>query len=236
MSIQLFIHIPKTAGTSLRRHLSQQFKQGLACDYGASQPLTHPVLSQDRLPGDKYYALLKAGIELVYGHIWYKNWQAYFKRSDTFAVLRHPVDRCISHYQHLLSHGDAVVSDLSQGIQQGTISLSEFATHPDMINLQSRMLDITPDNWQQVTEFRGLFISETLSREHRVKKTLNQTQRSFAVQADDIAVIIQANEFDLFIYEMVRQSWREGFWQWEALPAKASYFDKILAKIKNQSI
>lgn len=209
--MQLFIHIPKTAGTSLRREMQRRYGERIAFAYGDNE-LTHPVVRSSDSPREKRAALEAQGVELLFGHVQYPHWQSAFERSEVLAVLRHPVDRCLSHYQHYLSLPNN--SRLAQKVQEGHLTLRDFARHPQSVNLQARYLEIHEDALHRLSEFGGLFTEEQLTDELGVQQRLNQTPRSFQVAAEDIAVIQDVNRLDLLIYELIRQAWREGYWRW----------------------
>ena len=216
--MQLFIHIPKTAGTSLRDRLAEHYRRRIAFDYGPTSPLTHPLLVDRQRPAqDRRVDLSAQGIELIYGHVRYPHWQATFAQEEVLAVLRHPVDRCISHYQHFLSHDDKNASALAEVVRTGQIGLAEFARHPHMVNIQARSLGIKRQNLDDLARFRGLFLSESIGTELGITRRLNQGQRSFQVCSADIVAIMDANRLDMLIYELVRQARREGYWRWDSI-------------------
>ncbi len=218
--MQLFIHIPKTAGTSLREALQRRYGKRIAYAYG-NHPLTHPILATEEGPREKRTALEAQGIELIFGHMHYRYWQHAFDRSEVLAVLRHPVDRCLSHYQHYLSHpGDTLLADQVQG---GEISLQTFAKHPTMTNLQAKTLNINSNSLGDLCRFNALFTESQLLSELGVKQWLNGTERSFQVTPDDILALQEANPLDLQLYELVRQAWHEGYWCWNYTLRHAAY-------------
>jgi hypothetical protein len=211
--MQLFIHIPKTAGTSLRQELQRHYGERIALAYGANE-LTHPVLQTRNTPPEQRAALEAQGVELLFGHVRYQYWRSAFERGEVLAVLRHPVDRCLSHYQHYLSHPED--TPLGRQVQEDGLSLRAFASHPLSVNLQAKILDIDADSLHCLSEFGGLFTEDQLADELGVRQRLNQTRRSFQATAEDILAIQAANHLDLLVYELVRQAWREGYWRWTA--------------------
>lgn len=216
--MHLLIHIPKTAGTSLRDRLQACYRQRIAFDYGPRNELTHPVLADsNRSLRHKRTLLDEQGIELIYGHVKYLEWRAAFAPNEVSAVLRHPVDRCISHYQHMLSYGDEDDSELAAGVRAERIGLAEFACHPDIANFQAQVLCIGADTLDDLKQFRCLYLSESMATYFGVSKWLNQGQRNFPVRPADIAAIVAANSVDMLLYELVRQAWREGYWRWHPL-------------------
>ncbi|WP_231363206.1 MULTISPECIES: sulfotransferase family 2 domain-containing protein [unclassified Thioalkalivibrio] len=143
--MKLFVHIPKTAGTSLRYRLKANLGSRLACDYGPTHPSTHPELKAPagRSQGELRAALERDGVSVLYGHTRYPLWNEAFSAGEVMSILRHPVDRCISHYQHYLSHGGAPGDSLATGVMTGELSLQEFAAAIQQRNLQAHQLGIT---------------------------------------------------------------------------------------------
>lgn len=221
--MQLFIHIPKTAGTSLREALQRRYGERIAFAYGDHE-LTHPVLQDSNTPQEQRAALEAQGVELLFGHVQYRYWASAFDRSEVLAVLRHPVDRCLSHYQHYLSRPNN--TGLAQKVQQGRMTLQAFARHPQSVNLQARYLHIDADALNRLSEFGGLFTESQLADELGVQERLNRTSRSFQVTPEDIRIIEDINRLDLLMYELVRQAWREGYWRWRVTlrPPKRRFF------------
>ncbi|MDZ7847548.1 MAG: sulfotransferase family 2 domain-containing protein [Owenweeksia sp.] len=90
----LFLHVPKTAGTSLRKALEAKFsKEEVTTCYGKEQ-------IQEKLSN-----ALKQRKHLIYGHINFKclNNVGGYNEYFLLAFLRHPVQWTISTYIHLLN-------------------------------------------------------------------------------------------------------------------------------------
>ncbi|WP_231372849.1 hypothetical protein [Thioalkalivibrio sp. ALE9] len=214
--LKLFVHIPKTAGTSLRHRLEANLGSRLACDYGPDHPLTHPELkaSAGRAQGELRDALERAGVSVLYGHTRYPLWNEAFSTGEVMSILRHPVDRCISHYQHFLSHGGAPEDPLATGVATGQLTLQEFAAAVQQRNLQAHQLGITEASLGSLGDFGLLMTSEDLSFRLELGERRNRGRRSFSVTSGDIDAILENNALDMKLYELVRQAWREGYWAW----------------------
>ena len=130
----LFIHVPKTAGTSLRMAARSALGDGLLLDYGPQAPETSEFIRARRygdppLPARQLGAQLRArGCALLCGQVGYADYAMCFAPEHVVTVLRDPVERVVSEYHH---HGRLA------GLQ---LSLLEFARRVPNRNRQSRML------------------------------------------------------------------------------------------------
>jgi tetratricopeptide (TPR) repeat protein len=129
----VFIHIPKTAGTSFRIAANHQFgTQVIIQDYGNKSPETSKIVF-DTVYANKEDLLLSElvnnKIEFFTGHFpvnKYLNLLGTKVRWCTF--LREPIQRVISEYNHFVKH------------RNYDKSLEEFCKVPRNYNLQSRLL------------------------------------------------------------------------------------------------
>lgn len=134
------VHIPKTAGTSLRSALAEAFGAQLRID-DADRPLQHGALA--RRAGALSAAARTAGRRLptgcVIGHFLAIKYA--FARDRLLSVwLRDPVQRVISryhHYQRASAAGDS--SHASAGLVPG-LSLEQFVEVPRFQNTMSEYL------------------------------------------------------------------------------------------------
>lgn len=86
MTRAIFIHLPKTAGTSFHDAL----RQGFGAD-AVSPPFSASHLSIEEVDFLRRY-------EIVCGHISMQDINTYFPDAALFTILRAPIDRCISWY------------------------------------------------------------------------------------------------------------------------------------------
>ena len=126
----MFLHVPKTAGTTLRATL--RFK------YPGATVSVHDL-------DDVAEAMAKIPIEtrrsarVITGHLLYGVHRYIPQECDYVTVLRHPVARAVSEYHYIRSHpGHRFHTELVDG----DLSLTEFVEHPRgvMDNLQTRMM------------------------------------------------------------------------------------------------
>lgn len=129
----LFVHIPKTAGTSFRKAVERCVSPAcVAYDYGKKSGDTSEVIL-DAVYDKKDAFLLDQGLQsgelqFVCGHFPASKYLSLFGCTQTLTFLREPVERLVSEYHHLVNHygypGD----------------FKSFYSTELMINRQSRML------------------------------------------------------------------------------------------------
>jgi hypothetical protein len=105
--LDVFVHVPKTAGTSLRAVLAQLYGDRYAHLPGG----IHDLVAIDRFCGE---AAVHDRIRAVIGHIPYGVMEAMGRPCRYFTILRDPVDRAVSAYFYArervdnYSHEDAM--------------------------------------------------------------------------------------------------------------------------------
>ncbi len=124
-----YLHIPKTAGTSLTSFLDAQFEQSKVCPAKLLPELFE--MGND----------VVAKFEFFRGHLWF-DLNSYVGRDlDYITMLRDPVQRTISWYSHVRRDANAYRHDRVVGEKW---SLLDFATHKetqwDMVNAQTIFL------------------------------------------------------------------------------------------------
>lgn len=120
----VFVHIPKTAGTSLNDMFDEALGGSPSPHYNATV-----VLMKDAE---------RRGRPLIRGHIHYDAIAALHADRVVFTFLRDPVDRTISAFEFMKAHPETWLGKLAQG------SITEFLGHPyvaqSIADLQTRML------------------------------------------------------------------------------------------------
>jgi hypothetical protein len=100
----LFMHIPKTAGTTLRKTIVKNYKRSEVA-YLYPDPPGFPVRNLRDLPLSQ-----RAQFRLVVGHFQYGIHNEVPNESSYFTVVRDPIARVWSHYQFLIDVQDPVIA------------------------------------------------------------------------------------------------------------------------------
>lgn len=133
----IFLHIPKAAGTTLYKVMGRQYPPDAIHDiYGID-------LDDLRAAYDRFRALPEAErdkIRLLRGHVAFGLHQ-YFSRPTTYVtMLRHPVERLISHYYYVLRMPKHY---LYHEVKSKKMGLAEYVTSgitSELANGQTRLL------------------------------------------------------------------------------------------------
>lgn len=128
--INFVVHIPKTAGTSFRYVLQKNEAVRMLYDYGKQSHESTPALVEinpmkltlenEIFDADKF--------NFICGHISYGKYAHCIPPDAVVSIVRNPVERVVSEYQHLKRH---------EGYAGG---FAEFSSEPFQQNKQWRML------------------------------------------------------------------------------------------------
>lgn len=132
----LFVHVPKTAGTSFRTAAEQYFQNRVALDYGGEAPETSSLVKDYVYHQDDrwafYQTLAEHQVALLGGHFSAKKYLAGLGLGRTVMFLRDPIQRLYSEYQHFVRH---------KGYSK---SFDNFYSAAERVNSQTKMLSRIP--------------------------------------------------------------------------------------------
>ena len=105
----LFVHIPKTAGTSIRNGAAAFHGRNLiALDYGPGNRATSPIVNRlihgAEDPASFRAAFDRKGLKFIGGHIRLADYIGVFDLDNVATFVREPVQRVISSYTHFVCH------------------------------------------------------------------------------------------------------------------------------------
>lgn len=145
------IHIPKTAGTTLGYLLDYGVNRRIFWDYSPEydnvRKCDDPLFLKSIQFVDKYF-------EVIHGHFYYTKYQNLFPEARFITCLRHPVQRVISQFIHLL--GEKNENDwFYRAINSGEMDIVDFASDYSIGNAQSLHLQ-----GRELKDYDFVFLSE----------------------------------------------------------------------------
>jgi hypothetical protein len=210
LSTLLFVHIPKTAGTSFRMAARRALGERIAFDYGPNSRNTSPLVREHLYPEGKYpdgehaaafeayrKMLVEHRIVMAGGHLRYERYAQLFPPNQVITMLREPVARVLSHYHH----------EVRKGSFGG--SVLEFCELRKHRNLQWRLLRGVPlkrlnfgltERYADSLELLQQRLGVPLVQLHENRS--KEASRAIDTLAPDIVETIRGwNEKDVTLYE-----------------------------------
>lgn len=192
-STLLFVHIPKTAGTSFRNAVEKTFGSNNICrDYGSDSNDTSEIIKQYIYGTKDFYQFKKIFEESNYsvmsGHFPYSKYCPLFDAQNVVTFVRDPVDRLFSEYLHFKRH---------KGYKK---SLSDFCNQERNINMMSRYLNGM--DWTSVG-----FIGITERYDESLMVLGNQIGINLPVLRENVAPLNQKDKYkiDQSVLEMIKE-------------------------------
>ena len=217
----IFVHIPKTAGTSFHAALA-----AAVAPETISAPFAAFRFSTDDVERMQSHRVISGHISIADADL--------FPGRRILSILRDPIDRCVSWYYY--AHSQKQLEGPADVLAAGTHNIRDFfaldpaITYRNIVNRQTRqlgghVLDLEPNMDEaferaKVTLRRAAWIgcTETLDRDiPRLRgllphlgpmPTLNTTAKRSPLSrldADVLARIAELNRYDLELYEFARR-------------------------------
>jgi hypothetical protein len=205
----LFVHVPKTTGTSLRLAVEQVFPGRVAYDYSPrsheTSELVHThVYGEKNLPA-LHALLVEEGKVLLGGHFHYRKYAEIFSPDHVLTFVREPLSRVVSEHQHACRHNGF----------EGT--LLEFATTKRNRSLQASMLEGLSFDDTALIGISERYGDSLRLLQHRIGwrlpelvRNVNPTRKalsgSYTLTKEEEAELRSCNALDLELYaEAVRR-------------------------------
>jgi len=133
----LFIHIPKTAGTSFRQSAEHYFgSANVICDYGIEAQETHysvkKYIYESYEPYDFFIKLNAMSGRMLCGHVPIQKYAPLYNSRNIITFMRRPDQQIRSHFEHVVRHKNYEKSFI------------EFLQDARAVNMQSRYLNHLP--------------------------------------------------------------------------------------------
>ncbi|QDL90969.1 hypothetical protein FDP22_03690 [Paroceanicella profunda] len=129
----VFVHVPKTAGTSLRDGLAEVLPpDSVVCDYGSDSAITHPALRDQPGPDERREVMERLRPAVISGHFTLVRYASLVPPTRMFTMLRAPEAHAVSQFLHRSRMGSF----------DG--SFEEFLELEDYANTQARLFGDFP--------------------------------------------------------------------------------------------
>jgi len=203
------IHVPKCAGTSFRRVLTEICGARIWYNYGT-------IFSRDQARAE----LVPRGTQFIHGHFLADAFDDLFPGRRLVTWVRHPVERLVSNYLHFLRSPD-MRDDCCRAVHERKLSLRQFSDLEWMQNEASRYLankpvqdfefiGITEKFGASIREFCRIFGFRNVLRVPHENHNPDRTGELYELSPGDHAYILERNAADLAWYNQASQRLAEA--------------------------
>jgi len=200
----IFMHIPKTAGTSFRTAARNFYKPGnILRDYGKDSDVTSQEIKQFFYKNKDIAKLREASLsyKLITGHYPAAKYKNIFTDAPVVTFLRDPVERVVSEYHHLCNN---------IGLK---CSLRDFYLKKVYQNRQAQLLEGVPFSEMGFVGVTDLFeISLALFNNKygtnleylEMNKGKYTANKKPSISQDEIEEITHLNKVDIELYQLAK--------------------------------
>lgn len=201
MNRLLFVHVPKTAGTSFRKAAESYYGSKVAFDYGENEPETDSLVNEHVYRKDDKWAFYRAlsdqQIAFLGGHFHLRKYVAGFGLKNSIMFLRDPAQRLYSEFQHFVRHN---------GYSK---DFASFYRTSDRIDTQARSLSRIP---MEAVGFLGITEKydsalDLINHNYDIdlkRKTRNKGRwtigKDYDLDAEEVKEIQQLHRLDFELY------------------------------------
>jgi len=203
----LFIHIPKTAGTSFRLEAKNYFgSANTYYDYGAqSKETSNLVLNCEYNNKDRfqlYKALYNKPNSILCGHFHFNKYAPIYNARDIICFIRKPEEQIRSHYEHFTR------------LHNYKKSFLEFIKEIRFINIQSKLLTGIP---LQAIGFIGLTEQydtslKLINDQYQINiktahhnKNIDKEHSHYQQNGEELELIKSLNQKDFALYDQTKK-------------------------------
>lgn len=206
----IFIHIPKTGGTTLNTIFKSQ--------YEPKQYLDHNFYIDRVTSFDQLTAAEKESIEAVAGHYFYGTHEYFPKAHRYFTMLRDPVDRVLSLYYFLQTYPgyervremtlEEYVKAEAEAYNFQTIMICGLDVRPSVTRAKKHLDTFAAVGITEMFDESIYLLQREFGWEHIHYKKDNITKkrkRKEQISPETISLIQEYNEMDQEVYEYAKQ-------------------------------
>jgi hypothetical protein len=197
----IFVHVPKAGGTSVNQAIRAKYQTMLFADNDSpADPTSKMNLDPDGLLEEWHGQLpgLAARSRAITGHLWIRKYDRAKARLRA-TVLKHPIDRLISHYFFWLSDVHLPEHPLRSYAIKHRLGIVQFARLPIMRRfyvdhlfrgVDMKSFDFICDsqflesNWKQVMRGLGLDVSDPINANKTTSHVADYPARRDEVTSD----------------------------------------------------
>jgi hypothetical protein len=226
VSLLVFVHVPRAAGTTLGRVIAAQYPRGRVMSF------PDPDLAERVVAATPPEIL--DGVEAIEGHIYHGIHRHFRQRPQYVTMLRRPVARIVSHYRYVRSNPVHYLHTTVVNRQIDLVSYARGDLSPELRNGQVQMFsararDLGECDEASLEEAKRVLADEfeVVGLAERFDESLLLMQEALgwstpyyvpenrspgrpdAVDAEAVEAIEAANRFDLALYDFAAELFEE---------------------------